>query len=143
MLAHKNTQFYSFFVKPLYFYLNNSGLVKKNLFSLLTAPSIEITNFHVTILNNTAVEVTWQPPSSTIGLNGQLRGFKLYVDKINGNQTVIDIVGALQRVYFVTGLEELATYLFSIVMYTVGDGPHSVRLQVTMPNTSESDLQVI
>ncbi|CAI8040608.1 Soluble scavenger receptor cysteine-rich domain-containing protein SSC5D [Geodia barretti] len=103
-------------------------------------PTIAISAFHVTVVNSTVVEVTWQPPSTTVGINGDLRGFKLFVDKIDGNQTIIDIPGALNRAYFVTDLEELATYLFSILMYTVGDGPLSVRLQVTMPNASYVQL---
>ena len=115
--------------------------VSNNILSSLffpSAPTIAISDFHVTVVNSTVVEVTWQPPSTTVGINGDLRGFKLFVDKIDGNQTIIDIPGALNRAYIMTDLEGSATFLFSILMYTVGDGPMSVRLQVTMPNASES-----
>ena len=107
------------------------------------APTIALSDFHLTILNSSGVEVTWRPPSSSIGINGNLRGFKLFVDKVDGNQTIIDIPGSLNRVYIVAGLEESATYLFSMLMYTVGDGPHSVRLQVTMPNASEYTVATV
>ena len=104
------------------------------------APTIAIRDFHIIIINSTAVEVVWQPPSTTVGVNGVIRGYKLFVDKINGNQTVINIVGGENRTHLVTGLEQSATYSFSILMYTVGDGPLSVKLQVTMPNSSESKV---
>ena len=95
-----------------------------------------MTVFHVTILNSTAVEVTWRPPTR-IGINGDIRGYKLFVDKVDGSPKIYDIQGATTSVYFVTDLEGSATYYFSIVMYTVADGPPSLRLKVTMPNESE------
>ena len=96
-----------------------------------------MTNFHVEVLNSTAVEVTWRPPSSTIGINGDIRGYKIFVEKVGGDQKIIDIPEATSRTHHITGLEKLTTYFFSILMYTVGDGPLSVRLKVIMPNASE------
>ena len=107
------------------------------------APTIPINDFHIIVINSTTVEATWQPPSTIIGVNGDIRGYKIYVEKINGNQTIIDIVGSLNRTHLVTGLEESTTYSFSILMYTVGDGPLSVKLEVTMPNSSESTVFMV
>ena len=104
---------------------------------LSIAPSVPITNFHITVLNSTAVEATWRPPTSTADIGGEIRGYKLVVDKINGTVTIININDEFLRYYIVKDLEPSATYLFSIILYTVGDGPQSVRLQVTMPDGSE------
>ena len=105
-------------------------------FHYYLAPTVAVTVFHVTVLNSTAVEVTWRPPTSTVGINGDIRGYKLLVEPIHGSQKVHNIRGASTLVYFVTDLEESTTYYFSIVMYTVADGPPSLRLKVTMPNES-------
>lgn len=96
-----------------------------------------VTNFHVTLLNSTAVEVTWRPPTSTVGINGDIRGFRLYVDQVNGTLQTINIEDDFAREYLVTDLQPSATYLFSILIYTIADGPQSVRLQVTMPDGSK------
>ena len=85
------------------------------------------------------MEVTWSPPSPTaFGVNGVIRGYKLFVDKVNGTKRVINITDTASRVYLLTDLEQSATYRFGIVMYTVADGPMSVKLTVIMPNACES-----
>ena len=94
-------------------------------------------NFHITLLNSTTVEVTWGLPYSTIGINGIVRGFKIIIDKENGNQTIIDVPGVAVRAYIITGLEQSATYSFSMLIYTVADGPQSVLLKLTMPNSGK------
>ena len=106
------------------------------------APTVTVRNFHITILNSTTVQATWSLSLYTTGLNGNVRGYKLYVDRTNGNQTIIDIQGEINRAYIVTRLEPTATYLFSIVIYTVADGPHSVRLQVTLPDPGMNECCV-
>ena len=110
---------------------------------LSIAPTVAVTGFHVSVLNSTAVEVTWRPPSSIIGVNGDIRGYKILVEKVGGTQKTINVTGATSRVYHVTGLERLTTYVFSILMYTVGDGPPSVRLKVTTPNSSKLEAVLL
>ena len=104
-----------------------------------TAPTIAVTNFHITTLNSTSVEAVWRLPSVTTGINGVVRGFKIIVNKVNGTQQIIDVEGAAAQTYIITGLEQSATYLFSIVIYTVGDGPQSVILHITMPDSGDHD----
>ena len=94
-------------------------------------------NFHISVLNSTAVEATWQLPTSRTGLNGVVRGFKIYIEKINGSERIIDLKGADIEVFIITDLEPSAEYLFSILMYTVADGPQGVHLPLTMPDSSE------
>ena len=90
----------------------------------------------MTLLNTTAVEATWSLSFYSTGLNGNVRGFKLIVDKVDGVRNIIQIASQSTRVYILGGLEESATYRFSMLIYTVADGPEGVILQITMPNAS-------
>lgn len=96
---------------------------------------MSVTAFHIDILNSTTVEVTWRLPYS--GINGFVRGFKIYVDKINGSEIVEDVKGETARAYIITDLEQSARYLFSMLIYTVADGPRSIHLPVTMPDSGK------
>ena len=106
-------------------------------YGLITAPTVAVSNFHITTLNSTTVEAVWRLPSVTTGINGIVRGFKIIVDKRNGTQQIINVEGEGAQAYIISNLEQSATYFFSIVIYTVGDGPQSVILQITMPDSGD------
>ena len=101
------------------------------------APTIGLSNFHITILNSTAVEAVWRLPYITTGINGIVRGFKIYVVKVNGTRQIINVEDPAAQTYIITGLDPSAAYLFSIVIYTVADGPQSVILHKTMPDSGD------
>ena len=100
------------------------------------APCCSPSNFHITILNSTAVEASWFLPTYLYGLNGRLIGFKIFVDKFNGSVRIIDIPDSTLQAYIITGLEPATLYTLSILMYnTVADGPEGIRLRVMMPDS--------
>ena len=79
-------------------------------------------------------------PRYSIGLNGRLRGFKIFVDKFNGTVRIIDIPESTTRAYttlayVISDLESATQYAFSMLMYTVADGPEGIRLRVMMPDS--------
>lgn len=96
---------------------------------------MSVTAFHIDILNSTTVEVTWRLPYS--GVNGIVRGFKIYVDKTNNSESVIDVKGDMVQAYIITDLEQSAKYLFSMLIYTVADGPRGIYLPVIMPDSGK------
>ena len=102
-----------------------------------TAPTVSVSRFHITLLNGTSVEATWLLPRLTIGINGIVRGFKLFIDKVNGSERFINIPGTTLQSYIITDLEGFSTYTFSMLIYTVADGPRSIHLSLTMPDPSE------
>ena len=105
---------------------------------LNTAPTVSVSGFHTTVLNGTTVEATWLLPRSTIGVNGIIRGFKIFIKKVNGSERVISITDVAVRSYIITDLEGFATYVFSMILYnTVADGPKGIHLTQKMPNASE------
>ena len=106
----------------------------------LTAPTIAPKTFHITPLNSTIVEAVWRLPVVTYGINGIVRGFKIIVNKVNGTRQIVDVEDENAQTYIITDLEQSATYLFSILIYTVGDGPQSVILQITMPDSGDKCL---
>ena len=87
----------------------------------------------MTILNSTAVEVTWTLPVS--GLNGIARGFKIFADKINGSETIINVADNKTEAYIISELEPSSQYLISMLIYTVADGPPGIHLTVNMPGS--------
>ena len=99
---------------------------------------MSVSGFHITLLNGTAVEATWLLPRSTLGVNGIIRGFKIFIEKVNGSERVINITDVTVRSYIITDLEGFATYMFSMIIYnTVADGPQGIHLTQKMPNASE------
>ena len=98
---------------------------------------MSVSRFHITLLNGTSVEATWLLPLSTIGVNGIIRGFQLFIEKVNGSERFINISDTTLRSYIITDLEGFATYTFSVLIYTVADGPRSIHLSLTMPDASE------
>ena len=87
----------------------------------------------MTVLNSTAVEVIWTLPIS--GVNGIVRGFKIFADKINGSETIIDVADNKTEVYIISGLEPSSQYLISMLIYTVADGPPGIHLTANMPGS--------
>jgi len=97
------------------------------------APDVSPANFHITVLNSTAVEASWTLPSPQTGLNGQLRGFKIVVS-VNGTERRIDIPDSTALAYIITDLQPDIQHTFSMLMYTVADGPEGIHLRVMMPD---------
>ena len=88
-------------------------------------------------LNTTAIEATWELPSLNVR-NGIIRGYRLFVQTGDGrvvrNITISDddTLG-----YIVGGLERATAYTFSVLAYTVADGPRSIYLTaVTLCKTT-------
>ena len=107
------------------------------LLCIYSAPTVAIEAFHITTLNSTTVEAVWRLPAATAGINGIVRGFKIIVDKVNGAQQIINVEDEHAQAYIITDLEPSATYFFSILIYTVGDGPRSVIRQIAMPDSGD------
>ena len=99
------------------------------LWSLTTAPSGPPTSVHVVVLNSTAVEVQWNLPLANLR-NGVVRGFKVFYEGL-GSEQMMDIADGAANEYIVAGLQPGTVYTFSVLAYTVGDGPRSFRLTVS------------
>ena len=78
------------------------------------------------VLNSTAIEVQWSPPLYDLQ-NGFIRGYNLFVWYPSGDNFALLTVGNVTS-YIVSGLQPSTVYAFSILAYTVGDGPKSIRL---------------
>ena len=68
-------------------------------------------------------------------MNGQLRGFKIVVDRFNGRVRIIDVPNNNTLASIITDLEPASQYAFSVLMYTVADGPEGIHLTVVMPSS--------
>ena len=96
-----------------------------------TAPTSAPSNFHVEVLNTTAIEIEWYlPPYSSRG--GIIRGYKLFYRPTNvTRETEINIRDNQTDAYIVGGLQPATSYRFSVLAYTsVGNGPRSIHLTV-------------
>ena len=93
------------------------------------APTGPPTSFHVVVINSTAVEVLYDLPLFDL-TNGIVRGYKIFVDPADGSsdEMVYNIVGNTTLSYIVGGLKPATAYIFSILAYTVADGPRSIHL---------------
>ena len=87
------------------------------------------TDFHVVVLNSTAILVEWDLPLSNLR-NGFIRGYKIFVQPQGGEEMTIDITGNDTNLYVVSGLQPNTPYIVSALAYTVGDGPRSIHLTV-------------
>ena len=96
-----------------------------------------MTTFHITTLNSTTVEAVWRLPFVTTGINGIIRGFKIIINKVNGPQQTINVDDDNAQAYIITDLQQSATYFFSILIYTIEDGPQSVIVPITMPDSGD------
>ena len=102
----------------------------------IAAPSDAPRNFRVESINKTTIEVYWRlPPLHTHG--DVILGYKLFVQPVNGKETVVNIQDNdtnvyTQRVYTVGGLEPATLYSFSILIYnSLGDGPRTTNLTIS------------
>ena len=96
------------------------------------APTSAPTNFHVVVINSTAIEVEWDlPPLYSRG--GIIRGYKLFVQRANGGleEKLINIPDNETEGYIVGGLSPATSYRFSAVAYTsAGDSPRTISLTI-------------
>ena len=99
-----------------------------------TAPTSAPDDFHVVVINSTAIEVEWElPPYNSRG--GIIRGYRLFVQQLpvasGGQERTITIPDNTTEGYIVGGLTPATHYRFSALAYTsVGDGPRSIHLTV-------------
>ena len=94
------------------------------------APTGAPTQFHIVVLNSTSIEVQYQLPTFD-SRNGIIRGFKIFVEEAgsgDGSEMVFDVMGNSTLAYIVTGLEPATAYIFSMLAYTVADGPRGIHL---------------
>ena len=97
-----------------------------------TAPTAPPSNFHVVVINKTAIEVQWSLPPF-INRGGIIQGYKLFYENANGGgEMVIGITDNTTDVYIVSGLTPNTLYRFSVLAYTsVGSGPRSIKLAIS------------
>ena len=82
------------------------------------------------VLNSTAVEAQWNTPSFS-QRNGLIRGYKLFVQRVGGNEQEIDVNYTNYEIsYVVNDLLPDTAYVVSVLAYTmVGlEGPRSIHL---------------
>ena len=93
------------------------------------APTGPPTSFHVVVLNSTAVEVQYNLPLFQLR-NGIVRGYKIFVEPVDGSkdELVFDIMDNTTLAYIIKGLKPATAYIFSMLAYTVADGPRSIHL---------------
>ena len=94
------------------------------------APTGAPTQFHVVVLNSTSIEVQYELPTID-SRNGIIRGFKIFVEEAgsgDGSEMVFDVMGNSSLAYIVTGLKPATAYIFSMLAYTVADGPRGIHL---------------
>ena len=94
-----------------------------------TAPTGAPTSFHVVVLNSTAIEVQYDLPLFNLR-NGIIRGFKIFVEQADGDgsEMMFDVIDNSTLAYIVAGLKPATAYIFSVLAYTVGDGPRGIHL---------------
>ena len=69
-------------------------------------------------------------------LNGILRGYKLTVQSLGSNKSMIDLSPDITE-YLIKHLTPSTSYEVSVLAYTIGDGPKSIHLLAT---TNPSDI---
>ena len=80
------------------------------------------------MIDSTAIEATWNLPELNMR-NGFIRGYKLFVQTRDGTTVrTVTIPDNDTMAYIVDGLERATPYTFSILAYTVADGPRSIHL---------------
>ena len=92
-----------------------------------TAPDGPPTSFHLVVVNGTAIEAMWELPEINVR-NGIIRGYKLFIQSGSRDIRNITITNNQTLAYIVGGLERATPYTFSILAYTVADGPRSIHL---------------
>ena len=91
------------------------------------APTGPPTSFNLVAINTTAIEAMWELPSANLR-NGFIRGYKLFVTSRGMSVRNITIPNNATLGYIVGGLERATPYTFSVLAYTVADGPRSIHL---------------
>ena len=95
------------------------------------APEGPPTNFHAIVLNRTAIEAQWDQPLLSLR-NGNIRGYKLFVQPRGGSEREIDIPvnTTLGVSYIIRDLRPRTVYIISVLAYTTGEmrGPRSIHL---------------
>ena len=95
---------------------------------IFLAPTGPPKSFDLEVINGTAIEATWDLPGINVR-NGFIRGYKLFVQTRDGTTVrTITIPDNDTMAYIVGGLKSATPYTFSILAYTVADGPRSVYL---------------
>ena len=92
-----------------------------------TAPDGPPTSFNLVVVNSTAIEALWELPEINVR-NGIIRGYKLFVQSSGKDIRNVTIMNNETLAYIVGGLERATPYTFSILAYTVADGPRSIYL---------------
>ncbi|KAL5494002.1 hypothetical protein EMCRGX_G015270 [Ephydatia muelleri] len=99
------------------------------------APNSPPANFRVLVLNSTAAQVTWSPPTTT-QLNGRLRGYRLfYRPEGTPQDAMVTIDGGGAQSYIAGDLSPATAYVFSVLAFTLGDGPRSTPVVVVTRET--------
>ena len=91
------------------------------------APTGPPTSFDLVAINTTAIEATWELPAANLR-NGFIRGYRLFVQSNGRSVRNITIPDNTTLGYIVTGLQRATPYTFSVLAYTVADGPRSIHL---------------
>ena len=97
---------------------------------ILVAPDGPPADFHVVVLNSTAIEAQWNIPSFN-QRNGLIRGYILFVQQVGGIEEEIDVNNTAYAItYVVNDLLPDTAYVVSVLAYTmVGlEGPRSIHL---------------
>ena len=91
------------------------------------APDGPPTSFDLVVINGTAIEALWELPEYNVR-NGIIRGYRLFVQSRGMDIRNITITNNQTLAYIVGGLERSTPYTFSVLAYTVADGPRSIHL---------------
>ena len=103
------------------------------LLSVLTAPEGPPTNFHVVVLNSTAVEVFWDAPLRNLQ-NGAILGYNVSVLPQGGTESQYEFPNstAFEVATIIGGLAPSTMYSFSVIAYNrAGHSPWTAYLRVT------------
>ena len=101
------------------------------------APSGPPTLFHVTVLDCNSTRAEWDLPLPQ-NRNGLIRGFKVFVQPSEGGEEMeFIVIGNTTTELIVEGLTPSTGYVFSVLAFTVGDGPRTIHLTV---ETNSMDL---
>ena len=92
-----------------------------------SAPDGPPTSFTLEVINSTAIEAMWNLPG-IYNRNGIIRGYKLLVLRGGVEIRNINITGNDTLAFIVGGLQPATAYTFSVLAYTVADGPKSIHL---------------
>ena len=83
--------------------------------------------FDLEVISSTSIEAMWDLPG-IYDRNGIIRGYRLFVLRGGVEIRNINITGNDTLAYIVGGLQPATAYTFSVLAYTVADGPKSIHL---------------